>query len=91
MFSMNGKKFPNLADHGVGALVPPSAFKEVTPAATALPDGFCRGLWASDDCTIDFTDVSGNEIEGFPLAKGRNDVPAQIVAAVSAGTVWAMY
>lgn len=91
MFAIGGNKYADLAEHGVGAIMPYTVLKAVVPAATALPGGDCRGIWASADMTVGFTDPAGNAIVGFPLAKGRNDVCASVISAVSAGSVWACY
>lgn len=91
MFNIGGRQFAHIADHGLAAIMPFTAIKVVTPSATPFTDGPCRGVWASEDLTIDFVDTAGNEIAAFPLAKGRNDICAAAISAVSTGTVWAAY
>lgn len=90
-FGIEGRKYANLGDHGVRAIMPYTSLKAITPAETDLPDGMCRGLWASEACTIDGTTAGGDEVTGIPLLAGENRLAMSIVSAVSTGTVYACY
>lgn len=62
----------------------------VTPSASPLPEGPCRGLVASEAGTADLTMYSGAEVDGVPVWAG---VMPYAVKAVRASTVdlWAGY
>lgn len=76
-------------------IIPGEDIVPVTPGASELPNGACRGLWIGTAGNINITTLAGNE---------RNDVPAQAgilpiqcthvrtgASPTAATNIWAIY
>jgi hypothetical protein len=69
---------------------PAIAVQRIYAVADELPFP-CRGLWASADGTADFKDHRGEDIIGFPLFAGLNEVGAKQITAFTMDSLWALW
>jgi hypothetical protein len=73
-------------------LGPALVYAPITPGASDLPGGACKGIWCGVAGTANLVQLDGTARPNFPLIAGFNPV---IVRAVNVGgtatNLWAMY